>query len=188
MFVLSCFSASRTFPPCRASNAPTVHGAYVCIAPQDQRSQDYDTMSVAYRPSLADATYDAMYGIRAVAGGGRSSARETIGRVAAAAVARKVGGAVSLAVCAVLSLFCAYTNEPSIVASPHRPSVFLGGIRAVCMRFVRLFCATWPLRSALLRGRFPSPSLPHVGASCAFNSFLAPSWWPLLCCFACSRC
>lgn len=47
-------------------------------------------MSVAYRPSHADATYDAKYGIRAVAGGGRSSARETIGRVAGAAVARKV--------------------------------------------------------------------------------------------------
>lgn len=57
---------------------------------QDQRSKDYDTVSVAYRPSHADATYDAKYGIRAVAGGGRSSARETIGRVAAAAVARKV--------------------------------------------------------------------------------------------------
>ena len=46
---------------------------------------------MAYRPSHADATYDAKYGIRAVAGGGRSSARETIGRVAGAAVARKVG-------------------------------------------------------------------------------------------------
>ncbi|CAM9540407.1 unnamed protein product [Ectocarpus sp. 4 AP-2014] len=57
---------------------------------KDQRSQDYDTMSMAYRPSHADATYDAKYGIRAVAGGGRSSARETIGRVAAAAVARKL--------------------------------------------------------------------------------------------------
>lgn len=49
-------------------------------------------MSMAYRPSHADATYDAKYGIRAIAGGGRSSARETIGRVAAAAVARKVRG------------------------------------------------------------------------------------------------
>ncbi|CAM9989613.1 unnamed protein product [Phaeothamnion confervicola] len=57
---------------------------------KDQRSQDYDTNAVAYRPSHADATYDAKYGIRAIAGGGRSSARETIGRVAAAAVARKV--------------------------------------------------------------------------------------------------
>jgi chorismate synthase len=43
-----------------------------------------------YRPSHADYTYDAKYGVRAVAGGGRSSARETIGRVAAGAVATKV--------------------------------------------------------------------------------------------------
>lgn len=59
---------------------------------KDQRSQDYldNDMKVAYRPSHADATYDAKYGVRAVAGGGRSSARETIGRVAAGAVARKL--------------------------------------------------------------------------------------------------
>ena len=48
------------------------------------------THSVAYRPSHADATYDFKYGIRAIAGGGRSSARETIGRVAAGAVAKKI--------------------------------------------------------------------------------------------------
>eukprot|EP00640_Fibrocapsa_japonica_P001486 CAMPEP_0113937474 /NCGR_PEP_ID=MMETSP1339-20121228/4085_1 /TAXON_ID=94617 /ORGANISM="Fibrocapsa japonica" /LENGTH=394 /DNA_ID=CAMNT_0000940251 /DNA_START=178 /DNA_END=1362 /DNA_ORIENTATION=+ /assembly_acc=CAM_ASM_000762 len=59
---------------------------------KDHRSDDYDSMAVAYRPSHADATYDAKYGIRAVAGGGRSSARETIGRVAAGAIARKVLG------------------------------------------------------------------------------------------------
>eukprot|EP00815_Leptocylindrus_aporus_P006226 CAMPEP_0116068340 /NCGR_PEP_ID=MMETSP0322-20121206/11595_1 /TAXON_ID=163516 /ORGANISM="Leptocylindrus danicus var. apora, Strain B651" /LENGTH=416 /DNA_ID=CAMNT_0003555417 /DNA_START=93 /DNA_END=1343 /DNA_ORIENTATION=- len=59
---------------------------------KDQRSSDYldNDMNVAYRPSHADATYDAKYGVRAVAGGGRSSARETIGRVAAGAVARKI--------------------------------------------------------------------------------------------------
>ena len=57
---------------------------------KDQKSQDYTEMSVAYRPSHADATYDIKYGIRAVAGGGRSSARETIGRVAAGAVAKKL--------------------------------------------------------------------------------------------------
>lgn len=57
---------------------------------KDQRSQDYDTNAVAYRPSHADASYDAKYGIRAVAGGGRSSARETIGRVAGGAIARKL--------------------------------------------------------------------------------------------------
>ena len=47
-------------------------------------------MAVKYRPSHADFTYDAKYGIRNWQGGGRASARETIGRVAAAAVARKV--------------------------------------------------------------------------------------------------
>ena len=57
---------------------------------KDQRSDDYSEMALAYRPSHADATYDAKYGIRAVAGGGRSSARETIGRVAAGAVAKKL--------------------------------------------------------------------------------------------------
>ena len=58
---------------------------------KDQKSNDYDTMAKAYRPSHADATYDAKYGARAVAGGGRSSARETIGRGAAGgAVAREV--------------------------------------------------------------------------------------------------
>lgn len=57
---------------------------------KDHRSQDYDTMAVAYRPSHADAAYDAKYGIRAVAGGGRSSARETIGRVAAGAIAKNI--------------------------------------------------------------------------------------------------
>jgi chorismate synthase len=61
---------------------------------KDQRSGDYlgNDLSLAYRPSHADATYDSKYGVRAVAGGGRSSARETIGRVAAGAVAKKVLG------------------------------------------------------------------------------------------------
>lgn len=57
---------------------------------KDQRSQDYDEMATTYRPSHADATYDAKYGIRNWQGGGRSSARETIGRVAAGAIAKKI--------------------------------------------------------------------------------------------------
>lgn len=57
---------------------------------EDARSKDYSEMQDAYRPSHADYTYDAKYGIRDVRGGGRSSARETIGRVAAGAVAKKV--------------------------------------------------------------------------------------------------
>ncbi len=62
----------------------------ILVRNKDQRSQDYSEMAVAYRPSHADATYDAKYGIRAIAGGGRSSARETIGRVAAGAIAKKI--------------------------------------------------------------------------------------------------
>jgi chorismate synthase len=57
---------------------------------QDQRGGDYDEMKTKYRPSHADYTYQAKFGIRAWQGGGRASARETIGRVAAGAVARKV--------------------------------------------------------------------------------------------------
>jgi len=56
---------------------------------QDQRPGDYGEMSQIPRPSHADFTYQHKYGVRASSGGGRSSARETIGRVAAGAIAEK---------------------------------------------------------------------------------------------------
>ena len=56
----------------------------------DQRSHDYSDMAELYRPSHADYTYDLKYGFRDYRGGGRASARETIGRVAAGAIARKI--------------------------------------------------------------------------------------------------
>lgn len=56
---------------------------------KDQRPGDYGEMSNIPRPSHADFTYQAKYGVRASSGGGRSSARETIGRVAAGAIAEK---------------------------------------------------------------------------------------------------
>ncbi len=56
---------------------------------RDARSRDYEEMRLKYRPSHADYTYQAKYGIRNWMGGGRASARETIGRVAGGAVARK---------------------------------------------------------------------------------------------------
>ncbi|OKH23492.1 chorismate synthase [Hydrococcus rivularis NIES-593] len=62
----------------------------ILVRNQDARSQDYNEIAVKYRPSHADATYDAKYGIRNWQGGGRSSARETIGRVAAGAIAKKI--------------------------------------------------------------------------------------------------
>ena len=56
----------------------------------DQRSKDYEHMRTKFRPSHADYSYQAKYGIRNWKGGGRSSARETIGRVAAGAIAKKI--------------------------------------------------------------------------------------------------
>lgn len=57
------------------------------VANRDQRPGDYSTMDDVPRPSHADLTYVAKYGIKARSGGGRASARETIGRVAAGSVA-----------------------------------------------------------------------------------------------------
>ena len=57
---------------------------------EDARSGAYDDMRTTYRPSHADWTTEAKYGIRNWQGGGRSSARETIGRVAGGAIARKL--------------------------------------------------------------------------------------------------
>ncbi|HEY3111891.1 MAG TPA: chorismate synthase, partial [Chloroflexota bacterium] len=60
------------------------------IPNENQRSADYDEMREKYRPSHADYTYDAKYGLRDWRGGGRTSARETAARVAAGAIARKL--------------------------------------------------------------------------------------------------
>src|ERR1022692_2046500 len=57
---------------------------------EDQRSEAYTEMATKFRPSHADYTYQAKFGIRAWPGGGRTSARETIGRVAAGAIAKKI--------------------------------------------------------------------------------------------------
>lgn len=56
----------------------------------DQRSRDYGDIAAYYRPGHADYTFDAKYGFRDYRGGGRSSGRETIGRVAAGAIAAKL--------------------------------------------------------------------------------------------------
>jgi chorismate synthase len=57
---------------------------------EDARPEAYSEMATKFRPSHADYTYQAKYGFRNWQGGGRSSARETIGRVAAGAVAKKI--------------------------------------------------------------------------------------------------
>ncbi|MCC6806476.1 MAG: chorismate synthase [Deltaproteobacteria bacterium] len=62
----------------------------IIIRNADQRSRDYDDIKDLYRPGHADFSYDAKYGFRDHRGGGRSSARETVVRVAAGAVAKKL--------------------------------------------------------------------------------------------------
>ena len=62
----------------------------ILVRNEDARPEAYEAMRETFRPSHADFTYQAKYGIRNWQGGGRASARETIGRVAAAAIARKV--------------------------------------------------------------------------------------------------
>src|SRR6267154_1510713 len=62
----------------------------IMVMNKDARPEAYAEMKSTYRPSHADFTYEAKYGIRNWQGGGRASARETIGRVAAGAVAKKI--------------------------------------------------------------------------------------------------
>lgn len=62
----------------------------ILVRNQDQRSRDYADIKDLYRPGHADAGYDARYGLRDHRGGGRSSARETVARVAAGVVAKKI--------------------------------------------------------------------------------------------------
>lgn len=70
----------------------------------DQRSRDYGNIACSYRPGHADYTFDAKYGFRDYRGGGRSSGRETIGRVAAGAIASKILESLGIS-------FCTYTKS-----------------------------------------------------------------------------
>jgi chorismate synthase len=62
----------------------------IVIENADQRSKDYGHIAESFRPSHADYTYEAKYGVRDYRGGGRSSARETAARVAAGAIAKLI--------------------------------------------------------------------------------------------------
>ena len=67
-------------------------GTPICmwVKNEDARPEAYTEMATKFRPSHADYTYQAKYGIRAWPGGGRASARETVGRVAAGAIAKEI--------------------------------------------------------------------------------------------------
>jgi len=64
----------------------------ILVRNQDQKSKDYDDIKNKYRPGHADHSYDAKFGFRDYRGGGRSSARETVSRVAAGVVAKQIIG------------------------------------------------------------------------------------------------
>src|SRR5438132_6171836 len=67
-------------------------GTPICmwVKNEDFRPEAYTEMATKFRPSHADYTYQAKFGVRSWPGGGRTSARETIGRVAAGAIAKKI--------------------------------------------------------------------------------------------------
>lgn len=79
----------------------------------DQRSRDYGNIMEVYRPGHADYTFDEKYGFRDYRGGGRSSGRETIGRVAAGAIAAKLLKSLGITVCAYTKAVGPYEADPA---------------------------------------------------------------------------
>ena len=82
-----------------------------------QRSRDYSEIASYYRPGHADYTFDAKYGFRDYRGGGRSSGRETIGRVAAGAIAARLLNEVGISLCAYTRSIGPWPSIPSIPKS-----------------------------------------------------------------------
>jgi chorismate synthase len=83
----------------------------------DSRSSDYKNLDYSFRPSHADYTYDAKYGLRAVAGGGRSSARETASRVVGGSIARQLLNTANIEI-------SAYVERVGDLSVPFTPQFF----------------------------------------------------------------
>ncbi len=98
---------------------------HIYVANRDHRSGDYDQLKDVYRPSHADFTYQTKYGVRDHRGGGRSSARETISRVAAGVIARKI-----LATAAETEILAYVTQVHRVVANIDPGSVTLKAIES----------------------------------------------------------
>lgn len=101
----------------------------VIVRNTDARPQSYESFKDTFRPSHADYTYEAKYGIRNWQGGGRASARETIGRVAAGAVARKL-----LSTAANVEVLAYVTQIYTIEAAVDSSSVTLADIEGNIVR------------------------------------------------------
>ena len=85
---------------------------------ENQRSRDYGDIATYYRPGHADYTFDQKYGFRAYRGGGRSSGRETIGRVAGGAIAAKILKQLGIS-------FFTYTRSIGPITIPQTAEEFL---------------------------------------------------------------
>jgi chorismate synthase len=97
----------------------------------DQRPGAYDEMREKFRPSHADYTYQAKYGIRDHRGGGRSSARETVGRVAAGAIAKKI---LTLAGAVEIRAFLTQVHDIAVPASALEKFPTLAEVEATPVR------------------------------------------------------
>src|SRR5712675_2134929 len=83
------------------------------IRNEDQRSKDFSALADSFRPGHADYTYQQKYGLRDYRGGGRSSARETVMRTAAGAIARRyLAQRLGVRICGYLSQIGALVIEP----------------------------------------------------------------------------
>lgn len=109
----------------RTTGAPIA----VLVRNRDQRSKDYSELKDLYRPSHADYTYTAKYGVRDHRGGGRSSARETLARVVGGAVARMLlADRTDIHVKAAVTALGAIRSERSL-AEMSREGIYLSPVR-----------------------------------------------------------
>jgi len=114
----------------------------------DQRPGAYDEMKEKFRPSHADYTYQAKFGIRDHRGGGRSSARETVGRVAAGAIARKIlalGGVALHGTPLEIRAFLTQVNDISVPAGTLAEFPKLADVEATPVR-----CPHGPTAAAMI--------------------------------------
>ena len=97
----------------------------VMVRNHDQHSSDYADIASYYRPGHADLTYDLKYGFRDFRGGGRSSGRETVGRVAAGAVASKMLSELGIRITAWTSRIGGVSCDPARFDADHLQSSLL---------------------------------------------------------------
>ena len=102
----------------------------ILVRNKDARPEDYSEIARKFRPSHADYTYEAKYGIRNWQGGGRASARETIGRVAAGAIAKKTLSALY----ADLELVAYVTQIHKVTAKIDRSTVTMNDVEKNVVR------------------------------------------------------